>query len=207
MLCAVGPLFHIAKRTAWEAARSAGEYRPASLLAEGFIHLSTEDQWRRTLDRCYREDPDLVVLCIDPGRLGNAVRFEPVDGESFPHLYGPLAVDAVVRVRDAPRLLPVSPAVDRQIKVADPAVDQVLLCSVDDRGRTVTYVCLAAKPGRAGAIGLREVMLAVGALPLADRAGLAECGWMQLHSIPRAPDGNLDEPALLAYVEGLIADD
>ncbi|MBS1122830.1 MAG: hypothetical protein H6Q90_5058, partial [Deltaproteobacteria bacterium] len=35
------PVFHITTRAAWAAAQHAGEYRAASLGAEGFIHLST----------------------------------------------------------------------------------------------------------------------------------------------------------------------
>ena len=90
------PLFHITTRSAWDAARI--EYRAPSLATEGFIHLSTEEQWRHTLHRFYRDVPDLVLLRIDPSRLRSELRFEPADNDDFPHLYGPLEVDAVVRV-------------------------------------------------------------------------------------------------------------
>jgi uncharacterized protein (DUF952 family) len=96
MLPDVKPLFHITTRAAWEHARHAGEYRPASLASEGFIHLSTEAQWRATLDRFYRGVPDLVLLRIDPSRVRAELRYEPADGDAFPHLYGPLESDAVL---------------------------------------------------------------------------------------------------------------
>src|SRR5436190_16079633 len=92
-------LYHLVDSAAWEAARAAGVYRPPSLAAEGFIHLSTADQWPRTRARFYAGVADLLLLEIDPQRLTAEVRYERADGEDFPHLFGPLALDAVVAVR------------------------------------------------------------------------------------------------------------
>jgi uncharacterized protein (DUF952 family) len=96
-------LFHITTRDAWQAAQRAGEYRAASLVSEGFIHLSTERQWLAVANRFYRDVPDLVLLCIREDRLAAVVRFERADGDDFPHLYGPLELAAVVEVHDLPR--------------------------------------------------------------------------------------------------------
>ncbi len=44
---------------------------------------------------------DLVLLCVAVARLGAPLRYEPGEAgsdEVFPHLYGPLEVDAVLRV-------------------------------------------------------------------------------------------------------------
>lgn len=71
-------------------------YRPASLEAEGFIHLSTEEQWLRVAHTFYRGRTDLILLEIDDERLAAELRFDAVGGERFPHLYGPLEVGAVV---------------------------------------------------------------------------------------------------------------
>jgi uncharacterized protein (DUF952 family) len=92
-------LFHIVDRRTWEAARAAGVYRPASLATEGFIHLSTAEQWPETHARFYAGVADLVLLEIEPTLLSADVRYERADGDDFPHLYGPLEVDAVVNVR------------------------------------------------------------------------------------------------------------
>ena len=88
-------LFHITTRAAWDAAGAS--YAPASLATEGFIHLSTEAQWPRSLARFFAGQTDLVLLVIDPTSLD--VRFEPAHGELFPHLYGALPRTAVVEVR------------------------------------------------------------------------------------------------------------
>ena len=92
-------LFHITTRAVWTDAVAAGRYQPASLASEGFIHLSTEAQWPRTLARFFAGQRDLVLLVIDPARGAHEIRYEIADGDEFPHLYGPLAIDAVVEVR------------------------------------------------------------------------------------------------------------
>jgi len=89
-------LFHITTRAAWAAAQASGVYEPASLRSEGFIHLSTAEQWRTTLARFFATQRELVLLTIDPTDLD--VRFERADGDDFPHLYGALPIAAVVAV-------------------------------------------------------------------------------------------------------------
>jgi uncharacterized protein (DUF952 family) len=101
-------ILHIAIRADWDAARAAGSYRPASVEHEGFIHCSTIDQVVGTADRYFRGRDDLVLLCIDDLRVAGELRHEPPaviggspdrrTGELFPHLYGPLPLDAVIRV-------------------------------------------------------------------------------------------------------------
>lgn len=106
----LGPLLHLALASDWEAARAAGEYRVSTLgrtLDEvGFIHLSFPHQLAAVAESFYRDvDGDLVVLEVDPARLVAPVVVEPggpdPGSERFPHLYGPLPVDAVVQVSPA----------------------------------------------------------------------------------------------------------
>ncbi len=92
-------LYHLVDRATWERAKAAGVYRPPSLVAEGFIHLSTAEQWPATRDRFYADMPDLLLLEIDETLLAAPVRYERADGDDFPHLYGPLEIDAVVAER------------------------------------------------------------------------------------------------------------
>ncbi len=75
----------------------AGEFRcsPADV-ADGFIHMSSAAQLAATIDTHYRGRTDLVLAAVDLTRLGEAVRWEPSrGGQLFPHLYGPLPMDAV----------------------------------------------------------------------------------------------------------------
>jgi uncharacterized protein (DUF952 family) len=50
--------------------------------------------------RFYSGQSGLVLLTIDPERLRSEVRYEapPGSDELFPHIYGPVDTDAVIRV-------------------------------------------------------------------------------------------------------------
>ncbi len=91
-------LFHLVARSSWQDAVARGEYR-AALDRDGFIHLSTERQWPGARARFFAGVADLVLVVIDETRLRSPVRYERVDGDDFPHLYGPLDLDAVIEVR------------------------------------------------------------------------------------------------------------
>jgi len=98
-------IFHIARQTDWEAAVDAGTYRESTLgrtlEQEGFIHCSERQQVAGVANAFYRAVDGLVLLVIDVDRVGAEVRYEALGGgtERFPHIYGPLNVDAVIAVR------------------------------------------------------------------------------------------------------------
>ena len=97
------PLFHLELRDDWAAAVASpdGTYQISTVgrtLSEvGFVHCSFEDQVGATAARFYADRDDVVLLQIDRARLSATVRVENLDGgeEQFPHLYGPLPVEAV----------------------------------------------------------------------------------------------------------------
>jgi uncharacterized protein (DUF952 family) len=100
---------HIVKQSEWMLAVARGTYAPDSLRAEGYIHCSTIAQVIYTANRFYLGKDDLVLLHIDESRLKAQLKYEApamMDGESpgelFPHLYGELNVDAVVRMVELP---------------------------------------------------------------------------------------------------------
>ncbi|MBM3462330.1 MAG: DUF952 domain-containing protein [Armatimonadetes bacterium] len=91
-------IYHITTAEAWSKAQRGGLYVADSLAAEGFIHFSRREQVVGTANRFYRGQKNLLLLCVDPGRAAAEVRYEPADGQLFPHLYGPLETEAVIRV-------------------------------------------------------------------------------------------------------------
>ncbi|MEZ0367016.1 DUF952 domain-containing protein [Mycobacterium sp. pUA109] len=96
-------LVHLCTAAEWAGAQPDAQLRPASLGSDGFVHLSTPEQVHLPANRLYRGRTDLVLLSIDPARLDAPVRWEPgvpTDPQAmlFPHLYGPLPVDAVIDV-------------------------------------------------------------------------------------------------------------
>jgi len=98
-------IYHIALAADWAQARRDGQYttstRGRTLAEEGFIHASTAAQVNQVADAYYRDAPDLVLLIIDPERVGSPLRYERVPGQPdpYPHIYGPLNLDAVVETR------------------------------------------------------------------------------------------------------------
>ena len=100
-------ILHIAFPEQWEAARQAGSYRWSTRgksLDDGatFIHASRPEQVAMVANFVYDDvDEPLCLLVIDTSRLVSALCDEDLDGIgiSFPHIYGPLNVDAVVDVR------------------------------------------------------------------------------------------------------------
>lgn len=92
-------LYHLVTGEEWEAHRRAGTIEPPSLAAEGFVHCSWGRQVEGTVQRHFPEVTDLLALEVDPERLGG-VRLVEEDsygsGQEFPHVYGPLPLDAVV---------------------------------------------------------------------------------------------------------------
>ena len=93
-------IVHICTWDEWETALSKGEYRAVSLETEGFIHCSRPDQVLGVVNRFYADVPDLVLLWIDHQRVDAEIRWEPADGDIFPHLYGPINVEAVMSTLD-----------------------------------------------------------------------------------------------------------
>jgi uncharacterized protein (DUF952 family) len=84
-------------------AEQTGSYRAASLAVEGFIHASPRNQLARVANKYYSAATDLRLLHIDPKRVTAEIRWEPAAGSIYPHIYGPLDMDAVVKTTVVPR--------------------------------------------------------------------------------------------------------
>lgn len=105
-------IWHITELPAWEQAMLSGQYtqsrRGRDLADEGYIHASWPEQVSTIARRLYPDRPEnLVILEIDVDRVeaaGVPVRFERGDdgddrAQTYPHIMGPLPVEAVVRLR------------------------------------------------------------------------------------------------------------
>jgi regulation of enolase protein 1 (concanavalin A-like superfamily)/uncharacterized protein (DUF952 family) len=101
-------LLHLTERALWDAALASGTYemstRGRTLQEEGFIHTSLRHQVVAVAGFLYdgwTGPGDLVLLTIDSDRLTAPLRYEPPapGADDFPHIYGPIPVDAVVKVQ------------------------------------------------------------------------------------------------------------
>jgi uncharacterized protein (DUF952 family) len=100
-------ILHLASNDAWLAAAKEGSYCADSLSTVGFIHCSKPSQIVGVANSFYRGQQRLVLLVINPSKLESELKWEPPAEpepslvracDMFPHLYGPLNLDAVVKV-------------------------------------------------------------------------------------------------------------
>jgi uncharacterized protein (DUF952 family) len=95
------PIYKILPEAAYEAAKREGRFSgSADDARDGFIHLSAANQLEGTLAGHFAGQEGLLLVALDPDRLGLALKWEPSRGGAlFPHLYGPLDLAAVVGVK------------------------------------------------------------------------------------------------------------
>ena len=97
-------IYHIATAGDWYQAVKEGEYTTSTvgrtLAEEGFLHASSASQVNGVANAYFQgTDSELLLLVIDTTRLAAPLRYDDVPGsdEPFPHIYGPLNPDAVLR--------------------------------------------------------------------------------------------------------------
>lgn len=91
-------IFHITSEEQWNQANRSGEYLHESLSTEGFIHCSTMDQVEKTANRYFLDFSAILILHIEEAKLKSRLVFEPsTGGELFPHVYGSINLDAIVK--------------------------------------------------------------------------------------------------------------
>lgn len=88
-------IHHLALADRWRAPTP--DYRWSSvdstLEDEGFIHCSFVDQVDGTARKYYSGHNDVLLLTIDPSLVPSEIKVE----NGYPHIYGPLPRDAVIR--------------------------------------------------------------------------------------------------------------
>ena len=94
-------LYFLITKEDWESSKLTSEYRARSLDDQGFTHCSEDEaQVLRVANRLFMGRRDMLVLELDADRLISPVKRDPSrSGEIYPHIYGPLNIDSVVRVR------------------------------------------------------------------------------------------------------------
>jgi uncharacterized protein (DUF952 family) len=101
-------IFHITTEADWAHAQAEGAYslstRGLTLAQVGFVHCAFEDQVSFVANAFFCGVGNLIVLRIAIDRLNVEVRYEDLQGgrELFPHVYGPLNLDAVVAALPLP---------------------------------------------------------------------------------------------------------
>jgi glutathione S-transferase len=99
-------IFHLTTADQWASAKDTGLYtvstRGRTLGQEGYIHCSFRDQVDGVRQRSYSDLDDVLLLVIETDLLASPWQAEqlPNADATYPHIYGPLNLDAVVDVRE-----------------------------------------------------------------------------------------------------------
>ena len=99
-------IYHVVTEANWQnALQTAGPggqgfYEAESLAKEGFIHTSKAEQVAGVLERYYKNQSNLFLLHIDETKLTAPLKYElaPSVNEEFPHIFGQLNLEAVIKV-------------------------------------------------------------------------------------------------------------
>jgi len=95
-------IYHVLSKLNWQKAMQQGFYEAESLAAEGFIHASKEEQVTGVLERYFKGQAGLVLLHIDEHKLTSPFTyvFSSSVNEEFPHIFGKLNLDAVLKIQE-----------------------------------------------------------------------------------------------------------
>ena len=95
-------IYHITTKQQWKEAQENGFFEEPSLHTEGFIHNSTEVQIAGVLERYYKCKTNLLLMHIDETKLTAELKYElaPSFNEIFPHVFGKINLDAVIKTTD-----------------------------------------------------------------------------------------------------------
>ena len=93
-------IYHVTTASEWKEAKQKGFYETSSLKEEGFIHCSQPEQVPGVLERYFSGKTELVKLVIDTDKLTSQFIYDwsPSIADTFPHVYGPINVNAVIEV-------------------------------------------------------------------------------------------------------------
>lgn len=95
-------IFHICPKDFWQEAQVLGIYRGSVFdQQQPFIHCSTPEQIIPVANRLFKGFKGLTLLVIDEDKVKSEIKYEDADDAIlYPHIYGPLNLDAVIRVVD-----------------------------------------------------------------------------------------------------------
>jgi uncharacterized protein (DUF952 family) len=93
-------IYILVRPNTWEIAQKSRLFYEVSLANEGFIHACEWRQLDRVANAYFGDADPLVLAAINPARVKPPVRWEESrsTGDIYPHIYGPLNMDAVTEV-------------------------------------------------------------------------------------------------------------
>ena len=92
-------IFKLLRADEWAAFQRDGRFEGAPVdLADGYVHMSEQDQIRETAARHFAGEDDLTLALMEEDAMGVALKWEASRGGAlFPHLYAPLLMSHVLQ--------------------------------------------------------------------------------------------------------------
>lgn len=111
-------IYLLRSKADYEAGLRAGFIDDASLKTSGFIHASPQDQLTRVANKYYRSITEVICCVIETAKVDAVIKWEPATGGLYPHIYGPLNMDAVAWV------VPLVPGADGKFNIEPAALSR-----------------------------------------------------------------------------------
>tara|TARA_R110001592_G_scaffold286882_1_gene555508 strand:+ start:857 stop:1468 length:612 start_codon:yes stop_codon:yes gene_type:complete len=91
-------IYLLSSNAEYQQALSAGKLTRDSLTSEGFIHATPKSQLNRLANKYYKDKEQPLILIVDKELVIPEIKWEPASGGLYPHIYGPLNINAVTGV-------------------------------------------------------------------------------------------------------------
>jgi len=93
-------IYILSSQQEYKQAEESGFLVRDSIKDVGFIHASPEAELDRVANKYYKETIDPLVMIVDKKLVKPEIKWEPATGGLYPHIYGPLNMDAVTKIQE-----------------------------------------------------------------------------------------------------------
>lgn len=98
-------IYHMLPTATWTAHNVDAPYKADTLTTDGFIHCTGDRELLvKVANNFYRDTRGpFVILCIDEALVKSETIWEEAGMHNFPHIYGPLNLDAIIDIIPFPQ--------------------------------------------------------------------------------------------------------
>ena len=91
-------IFHLVRKKDWKEQKKEARYHPETIDSKGFIHCSSGKNIEEVANRLFRGERRILLIVINTSLIEPELKYEKDEETniSYPHIYGPLNLDAVI---------------------------------------------------------------------------------------------------------------
>jgi uncharacterized protein (DUF952 family) len=93
-------IYLLSSQAEYQQSLNEGTLTRDSLKSEGFIHATPRSQLTRLANKYYKDKVQPLILVVDKTLILPEVKWEPATGGLYPHIYGPLNMNAVTAIEE-----------------------------------------------------------------------------------------------------------